>query len=309
MHFKRLFPAVLVGLIATVCSAVPVVRRAGGDERPLPKTQPTTGTVTTPDGSVLGYSLYNAAKTSGTPVILVCGLFQLQADWEHAIPYFNDDHPASSVTNYSLVTMENMVQDIQHLTQHFGWKSINLVGISMGSIISQQFAANYTGADLTLEHLVLIASAYKTGVGSPLNTMVGQWLNTTTLPPTDAQWSQFEDMLFQACLTPEYIRDHAERTQEFLKEIHAAGPNRSFQAFIAQSKDIGHYDFTELLKTIDTPTLILHGGEDIALLPDNGPMIHSLIPGSQFIAYPDGGHILYETDPQCLEPIANFLNQ
>jgi pimeloyl-ACP methyl ester carboxylesterase len=42
----------------------------------------------------------------------------------------------STVTNDSLVTRENMGNDIHELAKHFNWTHINLVGISMGAIVS-----------------------------------------------------------------------------------------------------------------------------------------------------------------------------
>ncbi|KAG0227017.1 hypothetical protein BGX31_007114 [Mortierella sp. GBA43] len=206
-----------------------------------------------------------------------------------------------------MVTIPKMIGDIQHLTQHFGWKRINLAGISMGAIISQQFAANYADK-VTLEHLVLMSSGFKSSIKSPFDGMVAQWLTEVSQPPTEEQWNQFTDKLFQACLTPEFIRDQPERVKGMLKAIHEAGPNRSPQALLAQSKANSHYDFTKLLKKIRVPTLVLHGTKDIVLLPENGRKIHAEIKGSKYIEYPDGGHILFETDPQSVLVTVNFVN-
>ncbi|KAK3821322.1 MAG: Alpha/Beta hydrolase protein [Benniella sp.] len=316
MQLQLLLPAIFLGL--TAAHSAPNIEPVDGKVASRPVAKPIIGNVTTPDGSLLGFHLYNNTKKTGTPVILIGGLFQVQDEWKDVVPYLAKDRPVltydhrgigeSSVPNYSLVTMSTMVQDIQLLTQHLGWRRFNLVGISMGAIISQIFAANYT-KDLVLEHLVLISSAYKTGNEGPLMTNVTQWINEMSKPPGAEEWQTFQEKLFLACLTPEYIRDHPKRIKVFLEQVRQTGRKRSFDALMAQASAFARYDLTEDLKRINVPTLVLHGGKDGGQPPQNGRDIHALIPGSKYIEYPDGGHILYETIPESLKVIARFLDK
>lgn len=138
---------------------------------------------------------------------------------------------------------------------------------------------------------------------------ISQWINEMSKPPGAEEWQSFQEKLFLACLTPEYIRDHPNRTQDFLVQVRQAGRKRSFDALMAQASAFAHYDFTEDLKRINVPTLVLHGGQDNGQPPQNGRDIHALIPGSKYIEYPDGGHILYETNPESLKEIVQFLNK
>ncbi|KAI8066401.1 Alpha/Beta hydrolase protein [Gongronella butleri] len=276
---------------------------------------PVTGKITTPDGSILQYHLYNGEKNNTTPAVLVCGLEMLQSDWKQVISQLAKKRPVltfdnrgigeSSVANHSLITMDNMINDIQLLAQHLSWKSINLIGISMGGMISQSLAAKLP-TDLVLDNLVLISSALKSTYAGPL--AVPQWMEEMHNPPTETEWYQFIDKLFSACLTPEFIRDHPQKTKTFLDMIHA-GKNRNFDTFIAQVATalVGHHDYTDTVKKITTPTLILHGAKDVGQLPQNGRGIHALIHGSKYMEYPNGGHMLYETNPEIIEEIDKFL--
>ncbi|KAF7729680.1 hypothetical protein EC973_004053 [Apophysomyces ossiformis] len=312
MQLKVIFPTLLFG-ISSICSAS-VIDYAGKKEAFSLLAKPVVGNVTTPDGSILGYRLYNGGKSDSTPVILVCGVNMLQNDWRDVIPPLAKDRPVltydnrgmgeSSVMNDSLITMSNMVNDIQHLIQHLAWKRINLVGISMGAMISQSFAATHP-TDLVLENLILVSSGHKSGLEGPIP--VGQWIEEMHNPPNATERYNFQDKLFSACLTPEYIRDHPQETKAFLELIHA-GKNRNFDAFMAQCvRALSHYDFTEALKTISTRTLVLHGKEDVVLLPQNGRDINALIRGSKYIEYPNGGHLLYQTNPEVIKEISEFL--
>ncbi|KAG9071594.1 hypothetical protein KI688_005807 [Linnemannia hyalina] len=147
MQIKLLLPTVLISLTAaTLCSAAAI------DRDPLAATRrlkPVVGNVTTSDGTVLSYRFFNhtqPAYANATPVIFVGGTGQVQTDWDTVIPHFTKKHPVlafdnrgiglSTVTNDSLVTRQNMGDDIHELTKHFGWTHINLVGISMGAIVS-----------------------------------------------------------------------------------------------------------------------------------------------------------------------------
>ncbi|KAG0311621.1 hypothetical protein BGZ97_011738 [Linnemannia gamsii] len=121
MQIKFLLPSILMSLAAaTLCSAATI------DRDPLAVAQrlkPVVGSVTTPDGTVLSYRLFNhtqPAYANATPVIFVGGT----------------GIGLSTVTNDSLVTRENMGNDIHELAKHFNWTHINLVGISMGAIVS-----------------------------------------------------------------------------------------------------------------------------------------------------------------------------
>ncbi|KAG0356911.1 Alpha/Beta hydrolase protein [Gamsiella multidivaricata] len=298
MQLKHLLPTILLG-IAAVCSA---------DVTPRHRLRPVAGNLTTPDGSILSYRLYNHSKAAGTPIVLVSGLDQLQDDWQHIMPHFARKHPGigqSSVTNYSLVTLNNMADDIHQLTQKLGWKNINLVGISMGSVISETFMASNV-SDVNVEHLVLIAAGYHNSSSGQLHTDVPRWLSEIHLPPNASDWQAFQHKLWLTCLTPEFIKNHPERVKVFLKEIDA-GQNRNFAAFIAQSNALAYHNLTESLTKITTPTLILHGTKDVAFLVENGREIHALIPGSKYIEYPSGGHILFETNPEIVPAILNFL--
>ncbi|KAF7722496.1 hypothetical protein EC973_003088 [Apophysomyces ossiformis] len=239
----------------------------------------------------------------------------LQSDWGDVVPHLAKDRPVltydnrgmgeSSVVNDSLITMSNMVNDIHHLTQHLAWKRINLAGLSMGAMISQSLAATHP-TDFILENLVLISSSVNNSLTGPLP--AGQWIDEMHKPPTATEWYNFQDKLFSACLTPEYIRDHPQETKAYLELIHA-GKNRNYGAFIAQCVTaLFHYDYTEALKTITTRTLVLHGAKDIGQPPQNGRAIHALIRGSTYIEYPNGGHILYQTNPEITGEISKFFS-
>ncbi|KAK5823646.1 Alpha/Beta hydrolase protein [Linnemannia elongata] len=322
MQIKFLLPPVLLSLTAaTLCSAVAV------DHDPLAVTRrlkPIVGNVTTPDGTVLSYRLFNhtqPAYANATPVIFVGGTGQVQTDWDTVIPHFTKKHPVlafdnrgiglSTVTNDTLVTRQNMGNDIHELTKHFGWTHINLVGISMGAIVSNTFmASNFT--DVQVDHLVLIAGAYKDSSTGPLVQEIGRWLNSfSTIPPPSGEWKAFIHKLMLACLTPDFINTHPSEIRQFLRQVDQA-KGRTYEKFMVQAGAMGVYDLSEALKGYEgrgVKTMVMHGKLDAGMPVEVGRAMSELIGGGvRYMEYPDGGHVLYETNPESVDAIADFLD-
>ncbi|KAG0053730.1 hypothetical protein BGZ83_000541 [Gryganskiella cystojenkinii] len=308
----KLLVSLLVGA-ATICSGAPV----DSTTTRYPHVNPIRGNITTPDGSVIVYNLYKDRKATGTPLILVPGNGQVQSDWRDVIGRLSSSRPVltadlrgigeSTVSNYSFVTLENMAGDVHQLAQHFGWKNINLLGYSLGTLVSEQFMHTYS-ANVTVEHLVLVSSTYKSGNEGPLLPQMKEWFGNLPMPPSAQQWRDLIHKLFLACLTPEF-RQNARKVAAFLRRTDDGMINRKPEAMIAQAAASSVYDLTEYVKAIQQPTLILHGAQDVGQLPRGARQIHSLIQGSKYIEYSKGGHLLFDTTPEIVGDINRFLEQ
>ncbi|KAF9933901.1 hypothetical protein FBU30_004069 [Linnemannia zychae] len=317
MQINLLRPAVLLGLVSAMCLGVPVVENP---QTIIARLHPAVGNVTTPDGTVLSYRLFNNTKSvNATPTIFICGLGQVQTDWDTVIPHFTTKNPVlsfdnrgiglSTIKNGTVVNLKNMADDVRVIAKHFGWSKVNLVGISMGSIISETFmAANYT--DVDVNRLVLIAGNVRSDQNGPIIKEIGEWIkNFSSYPPPAAEWTQFIHRLMLACLTPDFIKTHPKQVKYFLRYIDQ-GVGRSFEGFMAQANRTDNFDFTESLKHFSdrgTKTLVLHGVLDVGIPVEAAREIHALIPGSEYVEYPDGGHVLFETDPQVIDVMKKFI--
>ena len=66
-------------------------------------------------------------------------------------------------------------------------------------------------------------------------------------------------------------------------------------------KAFSETDFTEDLKSIDVPTLVLHGDDDqIVPFADSGPLSAKLVKHSTFKVYPGGPHGICQTQPDMV---------
>ncbi|KAG0031503.1 hypothetical protein BGZ82_006950 [Podila clonocystis] len=312
MRLKLLVSVLLVSA-ATVCSGVPVNSTAAQ----YPRVSVFKGNITTPDGSVIDYNMYRQRKATGTPLILVPGNGQVQSDWGNIIGRLTTSRPVltfdlrgigeSTVSNYSSVTLENMAGDVHLLSQHFGWKNINLLGYSLGTLVSEQFMYTYS-TNVTVEHLVLVASTYKSGNEGPLLPKTSEWFKNLPVPPSAQQWRDLIHKIFLNCVTPEF-RQNARKVAALLRKTDDGMTNRKSEAMLAQAAASSVYDLTEYVKAIHQPTLILHGAQDVGQLPRGARQIHALIQGSKYIEYPHGGHLLFDTTPDIVRDINHFLEQ
>ncbi len=60
-----------------------------------------------------------------------------------------------------------------------------------------------------------------------------------------------------------------------------------------------HGAMSERIAEIRAPTLILWGGRDRLIPPDNGERFHADIVGSELTVFPESGHIPHEEDPEA----------
>ncbi|MBZ0253319.1 MAG: alpha/beta hydrolase, partial [Candidatus Methylomirabilis sp.] len=64
----------------------------------------------------------------------------------------------------------------------------------------------------------------------------------------------------------------------------------------------------EKIATIRAPTLILWGGRDRLILPEDAERFHRDIPGSALVVFDDLGHVPHEEDPaRTAEAVRDFL--
>ncbi|KAG0207985.1 hypothetical protein BGX28_000929 [Mortierella sp. GBA30] len=305
-----------VGATTAVCSGAAIDNEALHKRYQHHQPVVTTGNITTPDGSVIGYTLHNnGGKANGTPLVVISGLGQVQTDWRDIVGHFasarrvltfdNRGIGESSVLNVSLITRESAANDVNLLLNHLGWKDINLLGISLGTIISAEFMKNYAH-DFNIEHLIMASSTYRNGNHGPLNDMVNEWLTAIPLPPSPKDWKEVIRKIFVGCLTPEYRENKKKQLAHFVARTDS-GKNRNFATFFQQTQLTSIYNYSETVKRITSPTLILHGAQDIGQLVRSGRELHALMPGSAYVEYPDGGHMLFDTNPESIQDINKFL--
>lgn len=233
----------------------------------------------------------------GAPLLLVAGLGMQLTGWDdefclllaergfHVIRFDNRDMGLSTwMDGGEGFSLDDMAADAAGLLDALGIPAAHVVGVSMGGFIAQLLALDHPERVLSLTSLIsgpngddsvpptpeamalLMAPAAKTR-----EERVAQGLRSTKalLGPADP----FDEA---------YERGRVEAAYD--RAYHPSGYIRQLQAIGAAPSRVPR------LRTLRTPTLVVHGDADILIPVDNGRRVAAAIPGARYIEVPGMGH-------------------
>lgn len=206
-------------------------------------------------------------------------------------------------------TVENMVEDVEALRQALGLGSINLLGHSFGGVIAQAYALKY---QQNLSHLILANTFDST------NELNQVWARLKTkIDPEHLQ--RIEELEKQGLFDKGKPWEHGRYTAEYAElawgwayypywyENHP-NPNYSpgsvglaWDVYREMSGSDGEFvidgnlksvEYTERLRTVRLPTLIITGEHDEISLQMSNEM-HASISGSQLAVLPKSKHMTF----------------
>ena len=283
----------------------------------------------------IAYRDYGPA--TGKPILLVTGLGaqltlwpqflidDLQANSFRPIVFDNRDVGLSSrfssnpsqLINYlkyflfipvsSEYSIEDMALDGISVLDQLGIKKSHILGMSMGGMISQVLVAQHPSR---IETFTLISSTASTP--NPLNgpkfKVTRQMLKRTAAKDDIEGRIDQSIKLFELIGTPGTNYD----TPKFRKDMRAylirGGDDGGFLR--QMSAIIGSKNRKKLLKSIETPTYIVHGDIDPLIKVKNGYATHKLIQNSQLHIVPNMAHLLDIESYEHFQPdLLDFLSK
>lgn len=243
-----------------------------------------------PNGITLAY--VEMGNPKGRPVLLVHGYTDSSRSWSLPAPHLAAKHRlivvdlrghGASSAPECCYTVSDMVYDMRLLLDHLKIETADFIGHSLGSMIGQVFAQRHGER---LRKLVLVGStltAVKAAApGSwlwdnvhaltdpidPASPFIGEW--TTNPMPVDREFIEHERR--EACAMPTHI------WRAVLQEMYVS-------------------EFGRLSSTIETPTLIIWGGQDPLFSAEDQAALRRTIKGAEFVAFDSLGHNLQWEDP------------
>lgn len=183
--------------------------------------------------------------------------------------------------------LQDMAADAVGVLDALGIRHAHIVGASMGGMIAQVLTAEYPQRVLTLTSIMSSSGAANLPESQP------QAVSALALG-AKSDLSREQELANRVTIartigSPEFFaEEHARQLAERVLNRGSYGPGtvRQFQAILASG------DRSRLLKTIDVPTLVIHGDSDPLLPPDHGRDTADKIPGAQFVAIAGMGHAL-----------------
>jgi pimeloyl-ACP methyl ester carboxylesterase/DNA-binding CsgD family transcriptional regulator len=248
-----------------------------------------------------GVRIAYASHGQGPPLLVVsCWLSHLQYDWQSPVwRHFLDelgafttliryDERGFGLSDWSVddFSLDARVADLEALVADLGLERLSLLGMSGGSPVAMAYAARHPER---VDRLVLYGA-------SPLG--------RHTSAPTErelaframirAGWAQ-EDPIFRRVFTNIFIPDATEEQMGWFDELQRM--STSTDNAVASRLARQEVDITELLPSIQAPTLVLHARGDRATPLEDGVRSASLIPNARLVTLDAKNHILLADEP------------
>ena len=204
-------------------------------------------------------------------------------------------------------TLDNNIDDLDALREYLGLPRISVLGSSYGGMVAQGYALRYPER---LANLVLVCTApsfrfiddarrYVAEQGTPEQVRVCQRL-------WDANFENLEQLReFYEIMGPMYSTTH--KPEEFeaswKRGIRSVLPlNRGFGDFLRT------FDFTEQLREIRCPTLVIGAAHDWICAPRHSRIIAERIPRAHLKIFANSGHSLASDENEAyLRVVRGFL--
>jgi pimeloyl-ACP methyl ester carboxylesterase len=197
-------------------------------------------------------------------------------------------------------TVPQFAADAAALMSAIGIEKAHVFGISMGGMIAQELVLNHPER---VQGLVLgctnCGPAHSVSVAAQTIAQFGQIMQLPVQQRIQRYW--------ETCVTHEFMEQRA----DFLQGIVEAGmaTPTPMETFGMQFSAVQSFDTYDRLPTIDSPTLILHGDQDLLVPVANADILHERIPGSHVRIVEGTGHCFFwERPDEVVEEVVGFLS-
>jgi 3-oxoadipate enol-lactonase len=189
-------------------------------------------------------------------------------------------------------TTTMFAHDTKALVEHLDLHDVHMLGISMGGMISQEYALAYPGdlASLTL------ACTYA-APGPFCSRMYALWAE---LAPIVGVPAIMRDVTLWG-FTLEFFEDRPDELADIESAMRFM--NQPVSAYLSQLNSIQVHDTTDRLAALAVPTMVVAGENDILIPVELSRRLHHLIPGSTWATTP-GGHCCIWEHPDAFNEVA-----
>ncbi len=191
--------------------------------------------------------------------------------------------------------LEEMARDALAVTSHLMIKKFHVIGYSTGGMIAQILAINHPEKIITMTNLMSTGYLLDPEAEKPdskrinqLRKLIFSYKNKKRNIDKVLKFHFKLDHLFVG--TDNYVINYEKQIQKTLYEIkfrNGFNKNAFDQHKYAIKKSGSRY---RKLKTINSPTLIIHGSDDTLIRPSHSKKLASLIHGSKLIIIKGMGH-------------------
>ncbi len=220
------------------------------------------------------------------PIVFVHGIGLNKDIWYPQVNFFKD----YSIVTYDLIghgktplnkiqlNFQDFVKQLLNLINELELKKIHLVGFSLGALISRHFAAEHGDR---LSSLNLHASIYKRSIEQKRVVE-----NRFELLKTDKPVSK--DRSIRRWFTAEYIKNNPEMYKTIYSMLDGNNPENFLKAY---KLFVYYQDDDEMLKKINTNTLVSTGQNDVGSTKEMAINLSENIKNSKYAEIGNGKHL------------------
>ena len=191
-------------------------------------------------------------------------------------------------------TTRDMAQDLKDAMDALHIEKADVLGVSMGGMIAQQFAIHFPER---LNKLVLAVTCPRPN--PILEESIAEWLSCVQAGDHAA--------LMDSNLRRIYSDGYYQKSKKLIPLLGKLTKPKSYTRFVILANACLNHDASHELSSITAKTLVIGGQQDIALGADASRELASSIPGSTLKIYPQWGHGLYEEASDFNDIILEFL--
>ena len=242
------------------------------------------------------YAYRRFGKTIGVPIVFNLHYIGTMDYWDPAVTdglarvrevILFDNAGVSSSSGEVPTTFEEMGANAIAFINALGLKPVDVLGFSIGGMVAQEIALQ---APSLVRKLLLVGTGPRGGHGMASLTQVAQRIFGAVYDPPEHLW-------LAVLFSPSAAGQAAGK--EFLERKHrrqeGRDPEVSDKVSPAQIEAMdkwgvqreGSYQY---LKTIQQPTLVVNGSNDVIMPTINSFIMEQNIPNAQLIIYPDSNH-------------------
>ena len=191
-------------------------------------------------------------------------------------------------------TTRDMARDLQKAMAELGIEKASLLGVSMGGMIAQHFAADYPEM---LEKLVLVVTCAQEA--PILLESLEEWVGCARRGDHTA--------LMDSNVRRIYSDAYYRRNKWLVPIMGKLTKPKSYDRFFIQAEACRTHNAWESIPNITVPTLVIGGEQDHSLGGEASRELAARIPGAVLKMYPQWGHGLYEEAKDFLPVVMEFL--
>jgi len=245
-------------------------------------------------GGITLHHRYVEANGKTPPIVFINSLGTDLRIWDEVVALLAGETPllvydkrghGLSDNGSGVRSINDHVDDLSALIDHFGFDKVVLFGLSVGGMVAQGL---HIRRPERVEGLILSDTAHKIGTAESWNSRIAAVERYGI--------EAIADGVMKVWFTPDF---HAARPAD-LAGCRNMLTRQALPGYIGTCKAVRDADFTESARRIAVPTLCIAGDQDGSTPPDLVRSLADLIPGARFEIIRNAGHIPCIEQPEAL---------